>query len=147
MRKFVLDTNLYIRAIRNRAGALELEQFYSVFTPDTYLSSIVLHELLVGATTPAKARQIEEELARPLKRTGRVITPSHAAWESAGEALAQMARDGKLDLRSMPKSLVNDVLLATSCRESGVTLITENVRDFERIRRYIRLEFVEPWPS
>jgi predicted nucleic acid-binding protein len=147
VRKFVLDTNLYVRAIRSRAGALELEQFYSVFTPATYLSSIVLHELLVGASTPVKARQVEEELARPLKSTGRIITPTHAAWESAGEVLSEMARDGKLDLRSMPKSLVNDVLLAASCREAGVTLITENVRDFERICHYIRLEYIEPWPS
>ena len=53
MRKYVLDTNLYVnvRAFRSEEGAAELERYYADFTPNTYLSSIVLHELLVGAST------------------------------------------------------------------------------------------------
>jgi hypothetical protein len=31
------------------------------------------------------------------------------------------------------RSFVNDILLAMSCREAGVVLVTENVRDFARI--------------
>lgn len=44
-------------------------------------------------------------------------------------------------------TVLNDVLLALSCREAGVVLVTANERDFERIRRRVRFEFVGPWLS
>jgi predicted nucleic acid-binding protein len=81
VKKFVLDTNLYVRAFRSQDGAKELERYFSEFTPNTYVSSVVMHELMVGASTTAKARQVREDLLGPLTRAGRVITPSHSAWE------------------------------------------------------------------
>ena len=108
MKKFVLDTNLYVRAFRSQDGAKALERYFVEFTPNTYLSSIVFHELLVGASTTSKARQIREDLLGPLTRSGRVITPSHSAWDQAGSAIAAMARHEVRKLRSVPKSLVND---------------------------------------
>jgi predicted nucleic acid-binding protein len=146
VKKFVLDTNLYVRAFRSQDGAKELERYFAEFTPNTYVSSIVMHELHVGASTTAKARQIQEDLLGPLTRAGRVITPSHSAWEQAGSAFAVMARSEARELRSVPKSLVNDFLLAASCRESGTTLITDNTADFELIRMYLRHEHIAPWP-
>ncbi len=146
MKKFVLDTNLYVRAFRSQDGAKELERYFAEFTPNTYVSSIVMYELLVGASTTAKARQIREDLLGPLTRAGRVITPSHSAWEQAGSAIAVMARSEARELRSVPKSLVNDFLLAASCRESGTTLITDNTADFELIRIHLRHEHIAPWP-
>jgi hypothetical protein len=61
VRKFVPDTNLYVRAFRDQDGARELESFYLEFTSNMHLSSVVLHELLVGASPPAKARPITED--------------------------------------------------------------------------------------
>jgi predicted nucleic acid-binding protein len=147
VRKYVLDTNLYVQAFRNEERAGELRDYYAAFTPSTYLSSVVLHELLVGANTEAKHRAIMETLGLPLRRAGRVITPSHGAWQSSAEALARMARKEKRDLRTVPKSLVNDYLLAASCRESGATLVSENVADFEVVKRYIPFAYMAPWPG
>lgn len=147
MRKYALDTNLYIEAIRDREAAEELQTFYSVFAPATYLSSVVLHELLVGASNPAKAREIREMVASPFRRTRRILTPTAVAWEDAAEAIATMARREKRELRTLPKSLVNDYLLAASCRESGVVLVTRNVADFEGIKKYIKVQFTAPWPE
>jgi predicted nucleic acid-binding protein len=146
VKKYVLDTNLYVKAFRSQEGARELERYFTNFTPNTYLSSVVLHELLVGASTPSKVRQIREDLLGPLTRAGRVITPSHSAWDQAGSSIAAMARQESRELRSVPKSLVNDFLLAASCRESGATLVTDNTADFKLIRKYLRHEHVEPWP-
>lgn len=143
----MLDTNLYVRAFRNRRDAEDLERYYLELTPNTYLSSVVLHELLAGADTPAKERQIREDLLGPLIRSGRVITPSHAAWDRAGSALAAMARKESRELRTVPKSLVHDFLLAASCRESGTTLVTDNTEDFRMIRKYLDHEHVAPWPG
>jgi predicted nucleic acid-binding protein len=147
LKKFALDTNLYIRAIREAVAADELQLFYSTFAPVTYLSSVVLHELLVGATSVAKSREIREAVADPFRRTRRVFTPSADAWETAADAIAAMARREKRELRSLPKSLVNDYLLAASCRESGIVLVTHNSADFEEIRRYIKVQFTAPWPE
>ncbi|MFW6089993.1 MAG: type II toxin-antitoxin system VapC family toxin [Gemmatimonadota bacterium] len=146
MRKYALDTKLYVHAFRDAARAREFEVFFNAFTPSTYLSTIVLHELLAGSNTNEKAREIERWVAGPLERVGRVFTPSHECWRRAGDALARMAREGKVDLRRVPKSFGFDVLLAVSCRESGVTLVTEDGGDFERIQRYVQFEFVPPWP-
>lgn len=147
MRKYALDTHLYVRAFRERAAAEALERFYVSFAPVAYLSSVVLHELLAGAATAAKMKQIHEHMARPFGRSGRIVTPSHGAWEASGAALARLAREEGLEVRRVPKSFVHDLILAASCREAGVTLITENTRDFARIARVIPLRFVAPWPT
>jgi predicted nucleic acid-binding protein len=147
LKKFALDTNLYIRAIREASAAAELQSFYSTFAPVTYLSSVVLHELLVGATSLARSREIRESVAEPFRRTRRVFTPTADAWETAADAIAAMARREKRELKSLPKSLVNDYLLAASCLESGLVLVTHNSADFEQISRYIKVQFAAPWPE
>ena len=147
MKKYALDTNLYIRALREAAAAVELQSFYSTFAPATHLSSVVLHELLVGAASSAKSREIQQTVAQPFRRTRRLFTPSADAWVTAADAIATMARKENRQLKSLPKSLVNDYLLAASCRESGVVLVTHNTADFEEIRRYIKVQFTAPWPQ
>jgi predicted nucleic acid-binding protein len=147
LKKYALDTNLYIRAIRDLGAAAELQSFYSTFAPGTYLSSVVLHELLVGGTSNTKATEIREAVAAPFRRTRRVFTPSADAWEMAADAIAAMARREKRELSSLPKSLINDYLIASSCRETGVVLVTHNTADFEAIRRYINVQFTAPWPE
>ncbi len=80
-------------------------------------------------------------------RANRVIAPSREARDRSGDLLAEMVwRDG-VEVARVSKSFGNDVLLALSCREQGLVLITENERDFTRIRRYIDFEFIPPWPD
>jgi predicted nucleic acid-binding protein len=57
-----------------------------------------------------------------------------------------MRRDEGLELGRLSKAFANDVLLALSCREAGCVLVTENRRDFSRIRRFVAFDFVAPWP-
>ena len=147
MTKYVLDTNLYIRAFRSEEGKLDLQRYLAAFTPSTYFSSVVAHELLVGANTDSKARDINARIIEPLRKVGRLITPTHAAWTDSAGAIARMSRKENRNLRSIPKSLIHDYLLAASCRESGMTLITENVEDFKEVRRYLRFEYLPPWPE
>jgi len=147
VKKYVLDTNLYIHAFRSEEGKQALQQFLAAFTPSTFLSSVVVHELLVGANTDSKARAIDESIVEPLRKVGRLVTPSHAAWAASAEAISRMVRKERRDLRSIPKSLIHDYLLAASCREEGMTLVTENVADFKEVRRYLRFEYTRPWPK
>ena len=45
------------------------------------------------------------------------------------------------------KAFANDVLLALSCREAGCVLVTDNERDFQRIRRFLQFDYIKPWPG
>jgi predicted nucleic acid-binding protein len=58
-----------------------------------------------------------------------------------------MARKEGLEVARVSKSLANDILLALSCREAGCVLVTDNDRDFSRIRRFTPFEFTKPWPG
>ncbi len=49
--KYVLDTNIYIRATRDWQFKEELKQFLAANTPWIHLHSVVAHELLAGAVT------------------------------------------------------------------------------------------------
>ena len=147
MTKYAVDTNLYIRALRDQGAAAGLERFLSEHAPRSYLHSVVLHELLVGAITARSAAAVEKEFAEPLVRRRRLVTPSHRSWRDAGTAIAQLTAAKKMELRTVPRSFVHDALIATSCGEAGVTLVTDNRRDFERLRTVLRFEFVAPWPN
>ena len=148
MTRYVLDTNVYIRAWRNPAAqGAELERFSERHMAMTHLSSVVFHELLRGATAPAMARDLVGSLARPFIRTKRVVVPSHRAWTRAAEVIAELTWHDRLDRGSLPAGFANDVLIAAACRENGLTLITENERDFRRIQKRMKFDFVAPWPA
>ena len=58
-----------------------------------------------------------------------------------------MVQTEGLVLANVRKSFTNDVVLAVSCRERGVTLITANKRDFARIRRFVAgFNFITNFP-
>lgn len=145
--RYLIDTNLYIQAFRSAGPAAELRRFYAAYTPACHLSAVVLHELLVGATGTEQVRAIQDRIAKPFRRTARVVTPSASAWRSAAGTIAQLAREEGLDRRTLPRSFLNDTLIAASCREEGLTLVTDNARDFQRLQRLIDFEFAAPWPS
>lgn len=146
MTRYAIDTNLYVRAFRDAGEATALDQFMTRNAPRCYLHSVVLHELLVGALSPDRTGEIEAEIAEPLARRRRIVTPSHRSWSTAGKAVARLAARKRLDLRSLPCSFVHDALIAASCAEAGVTLVTDNERDFRRLQDEIRFEFAAPWP-
>ena len=146
-RKYLLDTNLFIRAFRDPAANTELQRFHQLFAPFEYLSAVVAQELRAGARTPADRRQLERHVLDVYARRERVITPSPQAWRDSGDLLAELARREGLELARVSKAFGNDVLLALSCREHGLVLVTDNRRDFERIAGLVPFAFVDPWPS
>lgn len=146
-RKFVLDTNLYIRGFRDPQGNADLQRFHYLFAPFEYLSAVVVQELRAGARTRPDRRLLERHVLSIHRRRGRLVAPSARAWEDSGDVLAELRRREGLDLRRISKSLGNDVLLALSCRESGLVLVTDNQRDFKRIAGIAPFEFVRPWPA
>jgi len=146
-RKYVLDTQLFIRGFRDPTANEALQRFHRLFAPFEYLSVIVAQELRSGVQRPQDLRALEEHVLKIFERTNRTLTPSVQAWQTSGDVLGEMARKEGLEVARVSKAFGNDILLALSCREAGCVLVTDNERDFQRIRRFVEFEFVRPWPG
>jgi predicted nucleic acid-binding protein len=146
VKKYVLDTSLYVAAARSHEKAEELIQYYSAFLPFTYLHAIVAQELLAGAVDARRGRQIRESYIAPFEDRKRIVAPSYRAWKRSGEVIAALVQGKEISPGGFARSFLNDVLLAVSCRESGLTLVTQNEADFRRIQDVERFDFVGSWP-
>lgn len=147
MKRYILDTNLYIEGGRDRSFAEELSRFVALQLPFIHLHAVVAQELLAGAVDPSRARGVEERLIRPFERRGRVVTPGFGTWKRAGSIMSRLVQEKRMSPGGFGRSFVNDCLLAASCREQGFVLITKNTRDFEIIREVEDFEMREPWPG
>jgi predicted nucleic acid-binding protein len=133
--KILFDTNVYIAAIQDGPQA-EAYQLLLATLPRTYLSAVVVQELLIGALDAAGERLVERFVGRT-EQTGRVIVPTYADWKEAGRVLARIGRREPAQ-RTRLSRLVNDVLLALCARQIGAMLYTFNRQDFSLIARYTR---------
>ena len=144
--KYTLDTNLFVDAFRDDAAAAALDAFLRRALAVTFLSSVVVQELRAGARAAKAATALQRGIFAPFERRHRVVAPSAAAFKESGRILAGLAvRDGADGVRGN-RSLANDTLLAASCRERGLTLVS-NEGDFDRIRPLLAgFRLVRPWP-
>lgn len=145
--KFALDTNIFIDAFGDPAAEAALLRFLERALPFTFLSAVVMQELAAGARTPARARQLDRSVFRPFVRRERVFAPTATAFIHSGLLLAAVAaREGWAAVHENP-SLLNDALLAASCRERGITLVTLD-SDFDRFAPFLKgWGHVAPWPE
>jgi predicted nucleic acid-binding protein len=139
----VFDTNVYVAALREGLGGASFDRLHKA-APRTFLASVVSAELRAGARDEA-GRSVVRELAQRFERVGRVVVPTATSWDDAGDTLAQIAQREPARLTKIP-TLWNDALIALSVRQIGAKLVTENLRDFELLRRYIQFE-LEPAPG
>jgi predicted nucleic acid-binding protein len=146
-RKYALDTQLFIDAFRDPAANDVLQRFHRAFAPFEYFSGVVAQELRAGVKRDRDRKALERHVLSVFERAGRTFVPSAKAWHRSGDLLSDMARKEGLEIGRLSKSFANDVLLALSCREAGCVLVTNNERDFLRIRRYVQFDFVRPWPG
>jgi len=145
--KYALDTNIYVDAFRDPAAADALLGFLERAIPFTFLSAVVMQELAAGSRTPARVRDLERSVFQPFVRRGRVFAPTTAAFVRSGRMIAAVAvREGWPTVRENP-SLLNDALLAASCFDAGITLVTHD-RDFARFAPFMKgWRHVRPWPA
>ncbi len=145
--KYALDTNIFIDGFRDEDAQAGIFAFLNRALPFTYLSAVVMQELAAGARTTDAARELERAVFEPFERRRRVFAPSAAAFANSGRVLAGIAGKEGWQLLDDNPSLLNDALIAASCREQGITLITK-VQDFDRIAPFLKgLRYIEPWPS
>jgi predicted nucleic acid-binding protein len=143
--KYAFDTNIFIDAFRHDEAHAQLLAFLNRALPFIYLNAVVMQELAAGARTADAVRALQHGIFEPFQRRRRIFAPSAAAFLDSGRAVAALALRERGRLAGHP-ALLNDALIAASCREHGVTLITRD-RGFERLKPFLKgMRDVEPWP-
>jgi predicted nucleic acid-binding protein len=141
---FVFDTNVAVDAARDREERARFKAFIRERRGQVWLHAAVWLELQVGARTEEE-RAALQSFVEPFVDTGRVLVPSQDAWHQAGRVLARLAGERGVDVRR--SSVDHDAIIAASSRESGFTLVTRNLADFQSIAPYLsKLTFVAPYP-
>ncbi|MDB4874972.1 MAG: Ribonuclease VapC [Gemmatimonadetes bacterium] len=134
---YALDTNVYVNALRNADRLAKLKRFLMRAGTRLRVHAVVALELRAGARTPAHDDAVARLLS-PYAERERVVVPSFDAFSQAGRVLAALGVRERVVLADAPGSLTNDAVLAASCRETGVVLVTENHKDFAAIQRHLR---------
>ncbi len=123
MLRYMLDTNLCIRVLRDRPQAARLR--FNQEADGLCISTIVLTELLLGAEKSARPadnrRSVDALVARLI-----VLAFDDNAAAHAAEIRATLERQGQ------PIGGY-DVLIAGHARSRGLVLITGNLREFSRV--------------
>jgi predicted nucleic acid-binding protein len=109
--------------------------------PILFMSSVVAMELFAGCRTKPH-RSAVAAFPKPFEKAGRVIEPDQGSFVEAGVVLARLGGEGlaKTHVRLMS----NDVLIAVSAARAGITVVTQNVRDFTRIARWAPIHWQAP---
>lgn len=123
MLKYMLDTNIVIYVIKRRP--IELLELFNRHAGQMCISSITLAELLHGVE---KSTMPDHNLVRVEDFVSRLEVLSYGAKAAAhyGEIRADLERKGT------PIG-VNDLHIAGHARSEGLTLVSNNVREFERV--------------
>ena len=145
--KYTLDTNIFIDGFRSEEAQAEVLAFLNWALPFTYLSAVVMQELSAGARSADTARDLQRGVFDPFERRRRVFAPSSAAFVESGRVASVIAASEGWQLFHEKPSFLNDALIAASCREQGITLITRD-GDFKRLAPFVKgFRYGSPWPT
>jgi tRNA(fMet)-specific endonuclease VapC len=123
--RFLLDTNICIY-IRRKKPEEVLRRFRLLKHGEAALSVISFGELLYGAEKSAQ-RAVALELLHELARMLPVLALPTTASETYGTMRADLERRGQMIGN-------NDLWIAAHAKAAGMTLVTNNEREFRRVR-------------
>jgi predicted nucleic acid-binding protein len=113
------------------------------------LSAVVIQELMAGARDSSELKSWES-IAREFWKQDRLLIPAFEDWFLAGRVLNSLLRglkserDGRTPkLHPAEKQrIIRDVLIARTVRRVNRLLITDNINDFKRIKKFcnVRLQ-------
>lgn len=126
--KYLLDSNICIHFFRGKFGIID--KLNSVRLSNCAISEITLAELVFGAENsdnPEKNNDIVEQFINQL-----TILPIFDSIRIYGKEKTRLRKDGKMISDF-------DLLIGCTAVEKELIMVTENVREFERISG-IRIE-------
>ena len=123
MLRYLLDTNIVIYVIKSRP--LSALQLFNEQAGHMAISSITLAELLHGAeksNAPARSLAVVEDFCTRLE----VLSYGPKAAQHYGSIRSALEKRGEI-------VGVNDLHIAAHARSEGLTLVSNNLRKFERV--------------
>ncbi len=129
MLKYMLDTNIAIYVIKRRP--VEILTTFNKHTGQLSISSITLAELLHGAEKSAQSDHNMHQVENFCSRLD-VLDYSSKAAAHYGDIRANLEKKGTI-------IGVNDLHIAGHARSEGLILVTNNMREFERVEA-LRIE-------
>jgi tRNA(fMet)-specific endonuclease VapC len=123
MLEFMLDTNICIYVIRNRPAALR--ERFDQLAEALCISTITLGELLYGVKKSARRNQNFQAVEQFTARL-EVLPFAARAATHFGQIRAELTRVGT-------PCGAYDMLIAAHARSEGLMLVTNNVREFQRM--------------
>jgi predicted nucleic acid-binding protein len=131
MQTALLDSSIYVSALRSQEAAAALERL--IAGTILWLSAVVLEELYAGARE--RHRKVVERWERDFDRAGRILLPNLSDWIEAGKVLQRLA--DKYDYERIGRGrLTNDALIAMSAARMGIRVITGNEKDFRKLAEF-----------
>jgi predicted nucleic acid-binding protein len=129
--KVLLDTNIFVDYLRADLHAEWV--FGGVSNTVRFLSSIVLMELRLGATTARRRRAVDRIMSG--FPSGRLVAPAPLLFDRAGRVFrALYGEDGGTTDRLGP---INDILIALTARHIGAMVVTSNLKVFRQIGKHV----------
>ncbi|MCF3947465.1 tRNA(fMet)-specific endonuclease VapC [Acidiphilium sp. AL] len=123
MLRYMLDTNLCIRVLRDRPKGLR--ERFNAEVASLCISTVILSELLYGAEKSARSVENRHEVERFAARL-EILAFDEAAAAHAAEIRMTLGR------RGFPIGGY-DVLIAGHARSRGLIVVTGNLGEFSRV--------------
>ena len=123
MLRYLLDTNLCIRVLRDRPP--EVRERFNLEADGLCISAVVLTELLHGAAKSGRPEHNRAEVERFAARL-EVLPFDEAAADHAADIRATLERRGQAIGGY-------DLLIAGHARSRGLTVVTGNLSEFGRV--------------
>lgn len=131
--KVVFDTSIYIPFINK--GITYPDTSANIGRPLLYMSAVVIEELYAGAFGN-KSVKLLDKLYETFDSLDRLIIPEASDWQKTGMIIAKIGKKYGFEDTFLSK-MTNDVLIALSARRVGAVVVTNNTKDFLRIKEFV----------
>ena len=121
--RYLLDTNICIYVIKNRPA--QLRQRFNQLADQLCASVITLAELIYGAEKSARVQQ-NLEVVEQFRGRLEVLPFMERAANHYGQLWAELDRAGQ-------RIGIHDMMIGSHARSEGLTVVTNNVREFQRM--------------
>lgn len=135
----ILDTSVLIPFINQGIAHPVLD--IDIGKPLLHLSAVVVAELYAGAFDGHTIKLLDK-LYKTFHDVNRIISPSSSDWQTAGKVMAKLGGKYGYEDRFLSK-ILNDVLIALSARQIGAFVISNNTKDFLRIKEFVNFNLLK----